>query len=229
MAEIMALLAAICFAAGTVLQQAGTLQTPGGMDDPSSSCRSCGARSGWPAGCCRAGGGSCRPRPSTGGRWCWSSRFGPRLSSPCPSACGSPTSGWAGARSWARGPSWSASSCSSCVAQPSTGNSRTRGRGMVGRRPPRDGGHRGPHGPGLERDRGAPGPPVRIGGRLHVRLPGRGDQGLRGRPPPRARSDPLLVDHLCPDHLGRPRLHVRAGARPSRRACWRRPWRRAMP
>ena len=34
MAEIMALLASICFAAGTVLQQAGTLQTSGGMDDP---------------------------------------------------------------------------------------------------------------------------------------------------------------------------------------------------
>ncbi len=34
MAQIMALLASICFAAGTVLQQAGTLQTEGGADDP---------------------------------------------------------------------------------------------------------------------------------------------------------------------------------------------------
>ena len=34
MAEIMALLASICFAAGTVLQQAGSLQTPGGVGDP---------------------------------------------------------------------------------------------------------------------------------------------------------------------------------------------------
>ena len=84
------------------------------------------------------------------------------------------------------------------------------GHRLVGRRPADDRSHRNTHGPGLERDRRKAGVAVRTGRRVCVRLPGRGDQGVRRHPPPGSRTDPLLLDHLRPDHLRPAGFHTAA-------------------
>ena len=64
-AGILALLAALAFALGSVLQQKGTLETSSGDDDPASWSRSFGGRSGSPARGARGAAGCFKPSRST--------------------------------------------------------------------------------------------------------------------------------------------------------------------